>query len=214
MPMKHFFISTLTCLLLTSCAQQIHNTSKTTYVNRKAYTAEAVNRGGIAVLPVIAGAGMEALRRPMGDAITKALETKKVKVVGWTDTMFMIKDNDLVDTYQEVMRDYVDTGMIDPKDLAPIADVLNTPFILIAKLQEVSEEKSTQYDALVGYHQVSQITVACFCQVWNVDVADVVWEGEASSTSQVSYMTTDRKGYDAFATAAAKGLVNELLTTK
>ncbi len=178
---------------------------------RNTYTAEAVNRGGIAVLPVIAGGGMEALRRPLGNSITNALLANKVRVVGWTESMVLIRDNDLVDTYQEVMEDYMDTGIIDPKDLAPIAEVLDTPFILIAKLQEVSEQKTTQYDALVGYHEVSNFKVSCFCQVWNADISDVVWEGEASCTSCASYMTTERKGYDEFAKIAGKGLVDELL---
>ena len=211
--MKSFsnILSLLAGLLIISCAQQIVNTSRTTYLNREHYTADAIKRGGITVLPVVAGAGMEAYRRPMGDSIVDALKSKKVPVVDWVDAMYAIKDADLVDTYQEVIGDYMDTGIIDPKDLKPIGEALNSPYLLVGKLQKVSEQSSTGYDALVGYHEKLRITVACFCQVWSCELSDVIWEGEASSTSVVDYKTTDRKGYKGFTDVAAKGLVTELL---
>ena len=89
------------------CATMIVDRSQVSYVGGDV-TPQLLRSEGVGMLPVVAGQGQEAYRRPMGDQMTLAVASAmgESTFFDWRQTMEALNAADLSDTYQRLITTY------------------------------------------------------------------------------------------------------------
>ena len=197
---KPLAITTLffAAVILVGCAAQVRDLSTVSYV-QPPFSPESLRMDGLAILPVVAGAGQEAFRRPMADHIT-GLAREAMNgghLVSWKESMMIINGAELADEYQQAISIYSTTSILDQKFLDELASVISTRYLLFTSLQQLSVFSTFP-------------TVGAYCQVWDLDTRDIVWEGTAKSDVIGSGYSAALVSYDELTLAASHGLIKNL----
>ena len=192
------------------CATAIKDKSSVNYVANSFNPAE-LRSGGLAMLPVVAGQGQEAFRRPLAEALSTscALAMKPGRFLSWRETMQLLNDNDMSDEYQSMISTYRETSILRKETVSLLGELLECRYLLFVSLEKFHTQESTSYSFLSGNTYQRKSAVTAFCQTWDSQPGDVVWEGAASAKSVGGEMTYD-KPYDEYARVAANGLVRRL----
>ena len=157
---------------------------------------------GLAVLPVVSGAGQEAYRRPMATNLSKygAEAMLPASLVSWTDTMQRINDGELTEKYHKTISVYRETSILDKSMIGEIGRTVGARYLLFTTLQEFYSTQSSSGRT---------VSVGAFCQVWDSDDGNVVWEGNArAQVMVVDFMKV--ASYEQITQVAAAGLIEKL----
>jgi len=192
------------------CAAVIYDTSRLQYL-KDVFGPESLNSGGLALLPVLAGKGQEGYRRPFGEALNHSFQTIKPQLnfIKWEDTMSIINQHGLTETYQDAILTYRDTAILGQSFLHQFAEALQVRYVLVVNLEEFHTSSVTKYSIWTGLTTITTTKVSSFAQVWDCSTADVVWEGRGEAVSHPGEFTYD-KPYEEFCQSAADGLVRKL----
>lgn len=177
-------------LILSGCAAGIQTQASTSYASDDFSTA-SLAEGGLAILPVTAGDGLEGFRRPFGDALNTKLDSagsmRGISVTRWQDAMRMVNDADLTSDYNDAVVSYGTTSIIDARLLNRLGEATGARYLLYVVLGGFDQDSELRVNALTGnLDSFDSEGTAAFAQVWDTDTGDVVWEGAGSSRAQGS----------------------------
>jgi len=195
--------------LLMGCTAGIHDIWKVQYVNEE-FGADSLKRGGIAVLPVVAGKGQEVYWRPFAEALNVAIQSfrPELKFLNPEETMSVLNGRGLAETYQSAILTYRETAIIDRGLLREIGEALGVRYVLFVSLEEFHEVSEINFSGYWGWTTyVSRVNA--FAQIWDCPTGDVVWEG-LGTTRWMGGNRTYEKEYKKYCRIAAEGLAGKL----
>lgn len=200
----------LSFFLLISCAATIYNLTKTQYIN-DSFSAAILNEGGLALLPITAGAGQEGYRRPLGDSLNVHLNNSVPfgEVIKWQESMELLNAHDKVIAYQELIEAYNKTSILSRDKVKEIKTALNVRFALYCTLQDISESSNINYNPITGFNRIKTANVIAQCLVFDLETGDIMQEiiGHAKSIAgEYSY----NQEYEAYAGNIARAILSQL----
>lgn len=197
-------------VLLTGCAATIHDQTRTQYVN-PVFSAPDLQEGGLALFPVTAGQGQEGYRRPLGDFLNDSLQVAVPhgRVLTWQATMDSLNAEGKVDAYQDLIRSYAETSIVDRERARELGDATQVRYALFAALQRASDVTTTKYSFWTGWHSNDTVDVVAHCLVVDMKTGDIMQEiiGEAKS---VGGSETYNSPYEAYAQILARSVLSQL----
>jgi len=140
-----------------------------------------ISANGIGIMPVLGGDEKEQYRRPMGDAITENFrqEFGEGNVKSTNQVIRILNENNLADEYTVALNDYKTSGIV-PKDMVnQLGNVLNVDYLLYTRLLTDSEARLIQI--LKSYENIKVDELYIQCQIWDIKIGDVVWEGKGGT---------------------------------
>jgi len=175
------------------------------------FTPQHLRTEGAGMLPVVAGQGQEAYRRPMADQMSIAVTSAMGEgtFLDWRQTMEGLNAADLSDAYQSLIATYRETAILRRETVSKLGQALGVRYLLFVSLEEFHKKSSTSYSVFSGMQTTRKAQVNAFCQVWDCLTGDVVWEGAAAANSQGGELTYD-KPYSEYARVAAEGVTRRL----
>ena len=175
---------------LTSCSVTSKVSNDVTYTSNS-FSVKALNDGGLSLLPVVAGSGVEGYRRPFGDRMNAVGDSLLNNFKDWNETLQTLNDADLVPEYNSAIQSYQQTGIVDKSLLEKMAEATGDNYFLYVQLGSPTSETDYNYDMWSGYLSKSETTsISAFALIWGADEGDIVWEGYASAE-----VTTDEFTY-------------------
>lgn len=210
---KYVFAATLVLLIL-SCAAPIKNLTKVNYLNDQ-FSAETLQYGGIALLPVTAGHGQEGYRRPLGDTLSAYLP-KTIpdgKTIDWQTAMNLLNSHNLVSEYQQIIESYQRTSILNREKIMKLGEALGVRYALYCALQDYSESKNTSYNLFSGFSTTKTANVQAHCLVFDLTTGDVMQEIIGQAASEAGDMSYNR-GYEVYAKILAQAVLSKLPGSK
>lgn len=171
-------------LILSGCAATAIQTADVTYQKAGFYSDE-IKSGGVAILPVVAGQGVEGYRRPFGESLNERVGTicSGADILVWQETMRQINEAELASEYTSAISTYRETSIIDQSVVKQIGEKTQLRYLLFTTLDPPVSETTVRRSALSGdLRQDESIGVTAFAQVWDTVSGDVVWEARGEST--------------------------------
>ncbi len=195
--------------VLTSCKVTSKVQSGVSYAS-PTFNKETIEQGGIGLLPVVAGMGVEGYRRPFGEAMNEVGNANLSNFITWNIMLDMLNQAELVTEYNNAIRAYQETGIIDRSVLRKISDATKVNYFIFVRLAPPHTERTSTYTGL-GTATTETKSVSAFGLVWSASDGDVVWEGSSTAKvvmGELSY--TDETDIDR-AKKVAEGLMIEIL---
>ncbi len=179
-------------VLLSGCAATAYQRGDVTY-HSDGFDSDALRDGGLAILPVVAGQGVEGFRRPFGDAVNSLVDERSqdMDVMTWQETMERINSGDLARTYNNAVVTYRETSIIDRALVRDLGAATGLRYLLFLQLDPPRNESELRGGVLAsGLYEYETIGVSAHAQVWDAATGDVVWEGygEAGVTETNEYV--------------------------
>jgi len=195
----------------TSCAvtSQVHE--NVTYVSSN-FSNSMLESEGLSLLPIVAGSGVEGYRRPFGEAMNSSADSVLTNFMSWNDTLDRLNDAELVSDYNNAIRSYQETGIVDRSILQKMSESTEKNYFFFVQLLPPEAERDISYNYFSGgYSRTETKSVTAFGLVWSASDGDVVWEGSATAevtTGDYSYtQETDMER----AEKVARALVSSLM---
>lgn len=211
MQLKNFKrLLTLSILAFISCAAPIQNLTKTQYLNQT-FSSSVLQNGGLALLPITAGAGQEGYRRPLGDSLNSHLSHSlpNGKTIKRQNSMDLLNQHDKVTAYQELIEAYSKTSILNREKVKELRSALGVRFALYCSLQDFSEVSKTSYNVFSGLQSTTTASVIAQCLIFDLETGDVMQEiiGQAKSTAdEYSY----NRGYEAYAGIISRAVLSQI----
>lgn len=177
----------IAAISLAGCAATSKSTNRVTY-SAPSFNAAAIEANKIAILPVVAGAGVEGYRRPFGDAVneTAAGLLPAGSFLSWNQTMERLNQANLVEAYQTAIAAYSSTSIVPRQLLQQMSQATGTKYFMYVSLGAPESETRTRASMLSrGTATDTHVGVSAYGQVWDAN-GDVVWEGIGKSEVNAS----------------------------
>jgi hypothetical protein len=166
-------ISAISIFTMSSCAVSISSvdTSCGNYLAPE-FASNGIEKNQVVILPILGVSETESLRKPISDELTISLSNKfndsEKKVVGTRELIGMLNDNGGASQYADAIRDYRLSGILPKEYLNSIYESTDSKYALYSRIE---------LDDLKGeVSLVSEVIVKA--QIWDLENADVVWEGQ------------------------------------
>lgn len=208
----HQKLLSLLLLFVFGCAAPITQNVKFDYSATEPKQG-ALAAGGLGLLPVVASAGQEGLRRPFGNKLNKDLSNKfpEGKFIGDLETIALISNAGLTEDYSRLLNDYNRSAILNKNSLIKIGAVIGVEHLLYVELLEQSQTEGLaprilSKDPLL----VKEIKMKIFGQVWSCTIGDVVWEGTGEISVQTEDQWTYKQAVDELVNMAARSILKNL----
>ena len=180
------------------------------------YTALSFNQSsleadGLALLPIVAGSGVEGYRRPFGEAMNKTADSLITNFMPWNETLDSLNNHGLVSYYNSAIRSYQDTGIIDRSILQKMHQATDKNYFLFVHLAPPTAERYATYSSFSGVSVTETKSVSAFGIVWSSKDGDVVWEGYAVAEVTTGEFTYSNESDMERAVKVARALMTSLL---
>jgi len=203
-----FFSILASILLVTSCAVTSMVQKNVTYVSPN-LTLSSLNNMGLALLPIVAGSGVEGYRRPFGEAMNIVGDSILTNFMPWNVTLDKINNANLVAEYNNAIQAYQETGIIDRTILQKLSDATGTNYFFFVKLSPPTSKTKLTY-GFSGLTTTETKSVSAFGLIWSASDGDVVWEGNSSANVTTGDYTYTKETDMDRAIKVAKALMSSL----
>lgn len=210
-----FVIATVIAVGL-ACAATAHQSGEVTY-QKEGFSVRSLQSEGLAVLPVVAGEGVEGYRRPFGEAINDEIARYAAdnSFSPWQRTMDAINSENLTTAYNDAIVSYRETAIIDRTLVQELGAATGQRYLLFVQLDPPTTETSVQRGVFAsGYHELERIGVSAFAQVWDTETGDIVWEGIGkagiSEATEMSTIKAEERDPRIYSRRVAEELIKRL----
>lgn len=184
--------------ILAGCSAKVQVHNQTSYADA-AFSKASIEEHGLAILPVVAGEGVEGYRRPFGQSLNQvgAVHLSSGSLLTWEGAMEAINNAGLVSEYNAAIASYQQTSIIDRTLVGQMSEATGTRYFLYVTLFPPTSDTSVNYSVISGGLRTDQrLGVSAFGQVWDAE-GDVAWEGTGSSEVQSNeFQSIDEAGED------------------
>lgn len=186
------------------CAASINPYSNVTYEDPGGVSVDSV-----AILPVVAGQGLEGFRRLTADSVEAKLgrQDPTLRIIPADSSLSRLNEAGLASQYHEMVDAYTSTGVLDQKVLRDMADAVGTNLLLHTSVSYGSETDVNYGGEYVGAYETEAQDIGLFAHLWSASKGDVVWESKSGARSVAGYMETSR-GVEEILNAATQALVD------
>jgi len=201
-----------------SCAVSIQNLSKLQYKDAE-LKRNSLIEGGIALLPVITGIGMEGHKWVVADSLEAAFYDLRPSVpfVNSAFSLNKLKDGELSQSYDELIRTYKGSGILNKGTIQEMAKAIGKRFLLFVRLEKFGEEKVTEdiwlpsATIVISREEVhlKKGEVALLGELWDGENGDVVWAAQGIAYSKEDIGSSIRS-IEAHLEVACRGLISKL----
>ena len=201
--------------IFAGCSAKIQVYNATSYADA-AFSKASIEEHGLAILPVVAGMGLEGYRRPFGESLNSvaADHLEYGSYLTWEDTMDFLNDAGLVSDYNTAITGYQQTSIIDASLIGRMAEATETRYFFYVTLFPPTDETTVGYSFLSGGVRADQrLGVSAFGQVWDAE-GDVAWEGTGSSevkSSEMLSINAEGRDFSVHSNNAARALFRAVL---
>ncbi|MBC8236513.1 hypothetical protein H8E77_43760 [bacterium] len=205
-------ILTISILFIVGCAARVIDNSKLQYIAPE-FNEDSLAKEGLSLLPIVAGAGQEGLRRPLGDKLNKHLsgELPEGKFLGNLETMDLINNAELTEDYSKLIDDYNRSAILNKSTLHKIGEAIGVRYLLYVKLLEQVRTQGLTVGTLTGdLVKTTGKRVNLFGQVWDCTLGDVVWEGTGEVSVESDEMTYVEQTIDELVDMASRSFLKNL----
>lgn len=200
--------------ILSSCSVTSKVSNDVTYTSNS-FSVKALNDGGLSLLPVVAGSGVEGYRRPFGDRMNAVGDSLLNNFKDWNETLQTLNDADLVPEYNSAIQSYQQTGIVDKSLLVKMAEATGVNYFLYVQLGSPTSEKDYNFDMWSGYLSESETNaISAFALIWGAEEGDIVWEGYASAEVTTDEFTYTKESDFDRAQKVAESLMESVYTTR
>ena len=214
MKITSFISGAILIAILSSCSVTSKVSNDVTYTSNT-FSVKALNDGGLSLLPVVAGSGVEGYRRPFGDRMNAVGDSLLNNFKDWNETLQTLNDEDLVPEYNSAIQSYQQTGIVDKTLLEKMAEATGNNYFLYVQLGSPTSEKDYDYDMWSGYLSESETTaISAFALIWGAKEGDIVWEGYASAEVTTDEFTYTKESDFDRAQKVAESLMESVYTTR
>lgn len=165
---------------MVSCAVSSKVQQKVTYL-APTFTKSALESKGLALLPIVAGSGVEGYRRPFGEAMNAVADSTISNFMPWNTTLDKLNSASLVNDYNTAIQAYQETGIIDRSILKKMSEATGKNYFFFVKLAPPTSDRRLTYSAFSGISTIETKSVSAFGLIWSASEGDVVWEGTANA---------------------------------
>jgi len=203
-------LSFLALFMLAACAAVVRDQTRVAYRDPD-FDARALRAGGLSILPVTAGQGLEGYRRSLAEwmELHRQDAVPGGNVYGWRQSMERINEADLSEVYEDIIRGYNTTAIINRKKVRQLAAGLRTRYALLPLLRDFSETTRVRYSPFVGMETEKKANVSLQCLVIDLIAGDVVLEISGQVGSVANKYTVNRD-YDTYARKLARAVLARL----
>lgn len=195
---------------ITGCAVSSQATSNESY-RASSFSEDALNQEGLAILPVVAGQGVEGYRRPFGQAVNETADSLLMNVTPWQGSMDDFNDAGIVSEYNDAIQAYQRTSILDRELVEKMREATGTRYFMYMRLAPPESERDVSYSAFSGVTTSETNSVSAFGQIWDASVGDVVWEGVASASVTTGDYTYSEETTSQRAAKTADALMRRVL---
>jgi|GEM_PF-2945459 len=161
------------------------NTSYSSYKSED-FNKEKLLNSKLAVLPILTDdAKYEGLKRNAGNTLIIELKKNSYNLVAPIDVINKINDADLSDSYADMMKTYRETGILNKNSMKLIASTVDSRYLLYSRLNAAYTAQTKSYDDF-GNYTSEVLEVQLYCQIWDSEKGDIVWEGYGGSAKLLS----------------------------
>jgi hypothetical protein len=203
----------LIVVFASGCAASVQTASRVTYVD-ESFGQQAIADGGLAILPVLAGAGVEGYRRPFGESINAMADSLfgADDVMHWDVAMNAINAADLSGQYGAAIDTYRQTSILPSSTVLEIGKACKSRYLLVITLNPPTHESELKYGFFTGYHTEETVGVDAYAQVWDAVDGDVVWEGVGAASAKSGEFTYVKEtGIETYSRMTAQALIEAIL---
>lgn len=177
------------------CAASVETVNQETY-RQPEFNEQALREGGIAILPVVAGQGIEGFRRPFGRALNKTARglLGAGNVMAWQETMDELNKHGATSAYNEIVSTYQQTSILNRSLVQKMGEACGRRYFLFVRLgSPIDDSQRAASDINEGStYEQRVIGVEAVGQVWDAANGDIVWEGTGASwvmkTQEIEYI--------------------------
>lgn len=203
-------------VLAVGCAATPAIQGKSSYV-ATGFDSGAIEIERLALLPIVAGAGVEGYRRPFGDAINASAGSllPKASYLPWQETMQKLNEADLVEDYQQAISAYASTSIVPRRLIQSMSEATGTKYFMYVSLNSPMSSTTQKPSVWSGTSTETHIGVSATGQVWDVN-GDVVWEGIGiseikASSDNLQIVSAEERSLDLHSQRAADALLKAAL---
>lgn len=191
----------LVAALLAGCAATLQDTLTVTL----SPSAPPAIRS-LAILPIQAGEGLEAVRRTIGDSLAVAIAARRTYDVIPPDTVLRrINAAGLARDYAEMLTAYRETGIMDAGTLQRMTAAVGASHLLTTTVRyEATRELARGVNSV--YEQDRQL-LRFEARLWDTAGGDVVWEAVGGPAVETTEWTYVAHSLPALASAGVRALV-------
>lgn len=206
-----FYYFILTGLLFTSCTATMHTTSEEQFRDHSFDTA-SINSEGITLLPIVGtNQVFSSVVSSAADSVFRANEFNN-----YADNRQVsnnLNNKNLVSVYQEMIKNYNNSGMIDRSPLKQIGEATGTRYLFkiqIGNLNREADTRSSGFDSPV--QTMERKNVRLYGLLWDASNGNVVWEGVSTAKASEGEFTRIRQEDKEFYQAATAELIHKLIS--
>lgn len=162
-------------------------------------SAEPLKLEVLALLPVTSSEGLDAFRTMVRDSLELALVSshRRISIIGFQESLQRLSDAGLASEYSAMVRDYVETGVVDPRSIRSIAAALEADHLFDARVG-YAEAVLTPTVPEAGNIPASSVTqnVRVTARIWSRDRGEIVWKGNAGVEAVGGELTSRGQRFD------------------
>ena len=184
-------ILAISMFFIVGCAARLINNSQLQYIVPE-FGEDSLATGGLSLLPIVAGAGQEGVRRPLGEKMNNHLSgvLPEGQFLGNLETMDFINNAELTEDYSKLIGDYDRSAILNKTTLHKISEAVGVRYLLYVKLLEQVRTQGVTRGVLTrNLVKTKGKRVNLFGQVWDCTLGDVVWEGTGDVSVESGEMT-------------------------
>lgn len=169
-----------------------------------------MDQKGFAILPVTAGADLEGYRRPFGDKLNQTATGIFKQVIPWDSTMQILNAAEMVQDYQQLIKTYNETAIVDQSVTKKLTEALGVEYLLYVRLGQPEQSKDVGYNYLTGGVSTTETkAVSAYAKIWQSD-GDVAWEGSATAKAVSGSYTYIAENHQQQAEKVAEALIRAI----
>jgi hypothetical protein len=189
-------ILTLSATLLASCSTPLHlwDTHITSTPHAASLDVSALEREPVAILGLVAPAGLQGLSASVGHALAAALEdiSPPLRVVPIYETMSRLNEQGLAAEYADLVSGFARSGILERKHLGRIGSALGARYVLQPGLGAFTETLADKFE-IAGWKLIRTriTTLRLWLQLWDTETGRMLWESGAEATDAAQLLTQE-----------------------
>ena len=197
-------------LLLSSCGVRGVVIQDISHVD-PGFSLEAVEAGGLSMLPVVASSGLENFRRPFATLINAETDSLVKNFMPLNETLGIMNSNGLISDFNNAVMAYRETSVLDRSLVDRLYEATGNNYFLYVHLLEPTDEREQRFNNYSErYYDREQKTAGAVALVWSAADGDVVWEGttriEVVSGQYTTIVGDDKERIERIAKALVSSL--------
>ena len=180
----------LSAALLAGCGPLHLEDAHTTSTPRPQSFDVALAREPVAVLSVVAPAGLQGFGPFLAHSLDTALSTASppIRQIPAYETLNVLNDHGLATDYADLLSGFARSGILERKRLRRIGTALGCRYLFLPGLAQLDQILADKFEA-TGLKIVRNrvVTLRLWLQLWDTEAGRILWEssGEATVASVV-----------------------------